>query len=241
MIGINIELPERDRAEVGAMVRRFVAFYRGDMGRAVEKTMVRIISALREKTKVSAKIRKIVRNPDPRAKTDARRAPFGVMKYSNKRTPREYFSPIRGTGEYGAAIRYMGRNKVLMRVRGGWEVFTRAELESMNMSSRTIQNHPKRIIGRSGLAKDSWGWMLGQLGASAALKFTPNNEAVKVTRTTTDNDVSITADNKLKYIRAALKPGAISTVMQRAKQQMMWDLASDSGRAAIRARMRAAA
>jgi hypothetical protein len=189
--------------------------------------MVQIIKALSASTKVSAKIRPIVKNPDPRAKNDARMAPYGVFKYSQRRG--KYFAPIRGTGEYGAAIRYLNRNKVLMRVRGQWEVFTRQEMESMQLSSHTLQNHPKRKIGRSGLAKSSWAWLLGKLGAMSASNQSEIRGSTTVEKVAGDASNAywgIISTNRLGYIRKALIGGrqSLSTVISRATGMMRYDM-----------------
>jgi hypothetical protein len=233
MIGLNIEIPAQDVAEVDSMLKDYVRFYKGNIAKAVEKTMVRIISALRAGTKVSSKKRPLVRNPDPRAKKDARKAEWGVYKYYQS-MPRK-FAPIKGTGEYGR-LKYIGKKWI--RGTDG-ELYPVREVAESNPGI-LIQNHKRRIINRSGLAKASWGWMLGQLGASAAAGFKPINGAVYVTRTNTETDVSITAENELKYIQKAIRPGALRTVMQRARNQMKWDMADADERARIRARKRAA-
>jgi hypothetical protein len=238
MISVNVDVPEQDVEALRKTFGRYVAYYRGNLTKAVEKTVVQIIRALSGSTKVSASIRPLIKNPDPRAKTDARRALFGVAKFDNKMkagrvylgrgNPREYFSPLRGTGEYGAAVRYIGRNKVLMRVRGGWEVFTRAELEARSLSSLTLQNHPKRKIGRSGLAKASWSWLLGKLGASAAAAHAEIGGTTAVTRIHQDGAFEyfgILSENKLNYIRKALHGRQpLSTLLQRAKDMMRYDM-----------------
>lgn len=244
MIGIDIAVPQRDLDNMSAAFKRFVTHFRGNVPKAVEKTLVQIIKSLSGSTKVSAKIRPIVKNPDPRAKTDARRAPFGVYKYSNKKEPRKYFSPIRGTGEYGAAIRYVGRDKILVRVRGGWETYTRAEFESMNLGSRTLQNHPKRKIGRSGVAKASWVWMLGKLGASATTSHQVIPGTTAVTRIETGGAFelfALLAENKLRYIRRALHGREdVSTVIQRATNNMRSMMGELPRKSAASAGLRAA-
>jgi hypothetical protein len=246
MIGLNIDVPQRDIDNLNSAFKRFVEYYGGNVKKAVEKTMVQIIKSLSGSTKVSSKKRPIVRNPDPRHKTDARMAPLGVFKYSQKKDPRKYFSPIRGTGEYGAAIRYLPGNKVLMRVRNAWEVFSREELESMQMGDRTIQNHKKRIIGRSGLAKSSWSWMLGKLGASMAAKQSEIRGTVGITRI---NDLAgasqyfgILSENRLNYIRKALIGGRqpVETVLARATNNMRSTMGEIGPRAAKSAGLRAA-
>jgi hypothetical protein len=244
MIGINIDVPQSDIDSMSSTFARYAAYYKGNIPKAVEKTMVQIIKALSGSTKVSSKLRPIVRNPDPRHKVDARMAMLGVYKYSNKKSPRKYFSPIKGTGEFGAAIRYVGKDKVLMRVRGAWEVFSRAEMESMNYGSRTIQNHKKRIIGRSGLAKSSWSWMLGKLGASAAALQSEIGGTTTVTRINTDgafNYFGILGENKLKYIRNALHGRQdISTAIRRAELMMMYDMKEITRKAKANSGLRAA-
>ncbi len=244
MINVSIDVPASDIESLNQTFTRYVAYYKNNIPKAVEKTMVQIIKALSGSTKVSSKLRPIVKNPDPRYKTDARVAMLGVYKYSNKKNPRKYFSPIKGTGEFGAAIRYVGRNKVLMRVRGSWEVFSRAELESMNMSSRTIQHHKKRIIGRSGLAKSSWSWMLGKLGASAAALQSEIGGTTTITRINQEGGFEyfgLLGENKLKYIKQALHGrNDVSTVIKRAEGMMRYDMKEITREAKNNAGLRAA-
>ena len=246
MISLDIEVPQKDIDNLNSAFKRFVEFYGGNVKKAVEKTMVQIIKSLSGSTKVSSKKRPIVKNPDTRYKTDARMAPLGVFKYSQKKNPRKYFSPIRGTGEYGAAIRYLPGNKVLMRVRGSWEIFTRQELESMQMGDRTIQNHKKRIIGRSGLAKSSWSWMLGKLGASMAANQSEIKGSVGVTRMNEQAGAAqyfgILSENRLNYIRKAFTGGRqpVSTVLARATNNMRGMMGEIGPKAAKSAGLRAA-
>lgn len=154
--------------------------------KACEKAIVYMAKSAGKLTKVSAKLRPIVANPlfstkvGKALKNDMRRARYGVYKW-NPKTGERYFSPIYRCGEFGAAVKYISKKEVLVKVGrkssksirlankalrligsrkrfgsvGIWQKFPAGTGE---FEVAGIKQSKKRIIGRRGLAKDSWMW-----------------------------------------------------------------------------------
>ena len=232
MITLGIEVPQADIAEMNKTFERYAAYYKGNIPKAVEKTCVQIIKALRANTKKSSKLRPIVKNPDKTHKTDLTMAPFGVYKYYGKKG--KYFSPIKGTGEYGK-IRYIDKKTLVImewdKVTGKRVAITRTneEMISAGAGSMILQNHPKRKIDRSGLAYSSWGWMLGKLGKTTATnqpEISGSTSVDKYFDSVISDKFSISMTDRLAYIRKALTGGRapLSSAISRATNSMREDM-----------------
>lgn len=171
-------------------------------------------------TKRSAKLRPIVKNPDPRAGKDSRVALFGVWKYRPDGTKR--FVPIGRTGEYGK-IRFTSKTtgEVLSRDRITGKV-TRITVDLEGTDIGTVKDSPHRKIGRSGMAKRSWARMqrIALRGGTVREPNVGNIASVSVKHTLRP---SITIINRLRYIEQALANGPATTdgVVARAAANMM--------------------
>lgn len=64
---------------------------------------------------------------------------------------------------------------------------------------------PIRDIKRSGLAKDSWRWMIGKLGKPARSKNAPIAGAFAVTKIGDESNPAWVLENKLRYIESAVR------------------------------------
>jgi hypothetical protein len=124
-----------------------------------------ICDALANSTTKSKTKRPIVKNPlfatDPKAMLDNRRGIWGVMKYIRFGNGAQKFDPIYRGGEFGAKIKWVEKNGVMLRTSGGkWEKFTREDLAAYGAigAGLEIKDHPKTKIGRSGMAKKAWQW-----------------------------------------------------------------------------------
>ena len=169
---------------------------------ACRHAMILMAHSARAKTRKSPKLRKIVKNPDERWKTDRRRAPFGVMVYRNGK---EVFKPIFRTGEYGS-IRFFDKKSASWFDRSGpngntWnKIASGADVANPELVVPGIKTDKRRNIGRSGLAKDSWLWSLSQLGGRGRAKHRPI-AGVNTLRTITSPKVNgYVLTNKLRYI-----------------------------------------
>ena len=176
-------------------------------------------------TKVSKKVRPIVKNPDTRYKTDRRRAPFGVMAY---RDGKQVFRPIYRTGEFGK-IRFYDKKSAswfkrdAANPKGRWEkIASGPDPANPDIIVPGIMKDRRRNIWRSGFAKKTWTWAKGKIGSggTATLMRVPNIAEVRVHR---DKDnPGITVINRLNYYDKALKGGemAIDSAMARASRSL---------------------
>ena len=106
MISLDIKFPQKDVNDLFAQIRRAENAIGKSASQSVAWAGALVCQSIAARTKVSPKLRPIVRNPDKRYKTDRRRAPFGVYVYKEgKKT----FKPIFRTGEYGK-IRFYDKN-----------------------------------------------------------------------------------------------------------------------------------
>jgi hypothetical protein len=229
MIAVNIDFPQADINAMNEAFKRYVDYYKGNIPKTVEKTCVQIIKALRGSTKVSPKIRPLVRNPLNLKGLDLRRAVWGVNKYKNGMP---YFSPIAGSGEYGK-IRYRSKKSLTVME---WDKqtgkrqkvnITNADLEMAGRSDLMLKNHPKRKINRSGLAKSSWGWMLGKLGKAAAFNQPEisGSTTVEKINNAMSGIFAISLTDKLKYIRKSMTGGnPVASALSRATNMMRYDM-----------------
>jgi hypothetical protein len=165
-------------------------------------------------TRKSETQRKIVKNPDPRHKTDARMAPWGVMGYKKGV---ETFIPIYRTGEYGR-IRFVDRRtmeiKYLNKATGKVHRADRYE-QTPDLSIKTDR---RRKIGRSGLAKKSWMGLQSRMASGGSVNAM-GVAAVGSVQWTGGSEVRIT--NHLRYIRRAVN-GGDSAVTRAAASAASW-------------------
>ena len=182
-----------------------------------------LLTSVAASTKVSKKVRPIVRNPDKRYKTDRRRAPFGVMAY---RDGKKVFRPIYRTGEFGG-LRFFDKKTVAWYDRSGgsgqWrKIASGPDIANPEIIAPGIMKDKRRNIWRSGFAKKTWTWAKGKIGSggTVTLMRVPNIAEVKVHR---DKDnPGITVTNRLNYFDKALKGEwmAIDSAMARATRSL---------------------
>lgn len=199
-----------------------------------------LVKSLGASMKVSPKLRPIVADPDKRYKKDGRFARYGVFKW--RPNGQRYFSPIGRTGEYGK-IRYRDKKtlQIMERDRVTGEVtrtvLTNDELEIFGLQHLAMINHPKRRIGRSGLAKASWQWMLRQIGVGAGSIAQLEKPGIVTTeKFEAPDNYTLRMTNRLRYIYKATRGGtmALSTAMSRAAANMMGKMDLAIARANVR-------
>lgn len=184
---------------------------------------VSIIKSLGARTKVSKKKRPIVENPDQRYKTDMRIARFGVYKFKQGK---QYFTPIFRGGEFGQRIKYLNRGSVLLKVGKEWIKFKNTEVRQFAEQSGNAKldvrmtNHPKVKIGRSGLAKKSWGFMsrIVKAGGNVFAMGVNNVGSIKWSVANT----RLTIFNHLKYVQDSIigKQSTINSAIEAAGRQL---------------------
>lgn len=222
-VDIQIELNKQDFSKIAAQIQRAQTVLNIPLKQAVQMARYYIASSLAATTKVAAKLRKVVPNPDQKAKTDGRMAKFGVMKYD--RNGNEYFAPIYRTGEFGK-IRFPNKKTAEWLVRDP----VTGEVSKASMSTGTdefqvpgIMQDKRRIIGRSGLAKKSWQWAQSRTGEGNIF----NVSSIAVRWSGGEEDPTITIFNRLRYAGAAFKTEGEQTldnVMERAHRKMQFEI-----------------
>jgi len=200
----------RDAARAGGTLRNSLAWG----GRKVAESLGA------QTPKGRQTLRKVIENPDPRWKTDTRRAQFGVMKLRQDKPPA--FLPIYRTGEHGK-IRFKSKTtgEMLVRDRETGEVRRQSfELGKGPDQIPGIMQSPKRKIGRRGFAKKSWRFLTMRMnrGGPIIVEGIPNMGEVVWTGGTADPTIRIT--NRVSYIEKILT-GSIGSAMAAAAAGMM--------------------
>ena len=170
---------------------------------------VNLMISLAAATIKSKTLRPIVKNPHPDAKTDGRRAKYGVNRW-HPMTSNQYFQPIYRTGEYGK-YRFFKKNGMWFKKpsRAGnnpWEKIEGIPDSGEYEKLPSIKNSKKRKIGRSGLARKAWKWAQAHMirgGTGAPLPGVPNLVSVKVS----SGGNLIQIDNRIRYATTALQGG----------------------------------
>lgn len=215
------------RSEIGVPLKSALAVSMDVTGRTGEQAcrhalilMARSASAI---TPQSKKLRKVVKNPDQRWKTDRRRAPFGVMVY---RKGKEVFNPIFRTGEYGN-IRFFDRKSASWfehfgADRNTWrKVASGEDPGNPDVVVPGINTDKRRKIGRRGLAKASWLWGLSSLGARSNAKHKAIGGVTTVDVFKGAKVAGYIMTDRLRYIRKILPTGWEGTVERKAGNKIM--------------------
>lgn len=173
-------------------------------------------------TKEAPKLRKIIANPHPDAKTDGRRAKYGVMRY----TPdgKEYFQPIYRTGEFGK-IRFQNKKTAVWLVRDKATGGVRKETWSTGTGEfdmAGINQSPKRNIKRRKLAKQAWSWAQKNTRKGGTVSIMGAQNVVNVLWGGKKSAPSLTISNNLRYASDAFKGGesGVAGVMEKAANSM---------------------
>ena len=207
---------------------RALAASMGIIGRSGEQAcqhaIILMAESARAATPQSPKLRKIVRNPDERYKTDARIAPWGVMKYGKDGTQR--FQPIYRTGEYGR-VRFVDKKtfevKYINTLTGKVE---RAERYDQT-PELSIATDKRREIRRRGLAKSAWMWGLRAFGKSVKTPQRPMSGAYAVfsIKGAGGKTHGYALENRLRYILKIMERGWEARVETAAANKVMWQAA----------------
>jgi len=223
MISTSLQFDKHSQSHLASSMQRF----QDEFGKTAEDTIkwtgYKVAQSLSAATKQSPKLRKIVKNPDPRAGKDRRVALFGVNRYRSNRS--SFFVPIYRTGEYGN-VRFISKTtgEVLSRNSSTGEVhrvqFSLKEFEEAEGS--TIKNSPKRKIGRRGLAKKSWTGIRNRInsGGTVSVSQMQANNIGDVTHKRSEGAFELRLRNKLRYAQDAMIPGKVEYVLLAAADSM---------------------
>lgn len=226
-IDAQIEFPQADVNDMFAQMERA----RKELGKSFKDSLqwggALLTRSLAASTKQVSrnKLRPVVQNPDARWKTDRRRAPFGVMRYTKGK---KAFMPVFRTGEFGGR-RFYDKKTMSWFERHGpqrnqWrKISSGPDVANPEIIVPGIMNDKRRNIPRKGFAKRAWGWLGRQMrrGGTIRVDGVPDLGYIRWSGGTADPTVTIV--NKVKYADKALKGGkmAIETAMGRASQAML--------------------
>jgi hypothetical protein len=250
MINLNINFPAEDVANINRMLFRYAEHFRGDVKKTLNRTMVKIITALRAKntTMISGEKRQIVQHT---TKSKFEKNTRYARNMRQQQHIDDYYSKKRGVdvsqmrvAKY-AIERYTQKGIKyfpLFKQGGGQDMKSVADAKNEASSVYPKQYFIKKPYGKQGLAMSSWAWMLKKLGTQSAATQNEISGGVSVSKSDLISggmqDYTITAHNRLNYIRKATKAN-ISTAMARAATMMRKDMerskrgpAQSAGRAA---------
>ena len=223
MINVSIDVPASDVNAMNDTFNKYVAYFNGNTKKATEKTMVKLITALRAANTT-------MRSKDRRAIV-AWHIPKQLAHGSRKFKADTYFAID--------MLKQNGRSKKIPIPYAKHISSAKRIAEQMMPKAYFL----KKPYGKQGLAQSSWSWMLKRLKKSAGAEQLEISNAVSVDKSDRISGgvqvFEITATNRLNYIRKALKSN-VSTFMSRA-QKMMVDEIEGHKKGASRAIGRAAA
>lgn len=241
MIEVNIDIPASDIAAMRNTFARYVQWFRKGPQEAVKKTCVYIVKSLRADTKIGAKARRVVPNPNyvninKRGGANKRLRQLAHIKAwyetRGKASPKdtaEYFMRF-------AIERYTQRNGKRHTPIPTFGKITEAKL----YAQRSMQE--QYLIKRRGLAKSSWGWMLGKFGKADSVG---HPQIAGTTEVTSGNiggafeSYFVDLVNRLSYIRRATGAN-VNSVLGRASRNMQGEMERHAKHARQQAGLRAA-
>jgi hypothetical protein len=240
VIALNIDVPQADMETMRQTFARYVAWFRKGPEEAVKKTCVYVVRSLRADTNLSAKHRRVVRNPNY-INVKSRRA-------QNKRLRQlahiKAWYESRGQSAPTDTAEYFNRYAIerLTQRQGAryTPVFGAGSIAEAKRIAQASMSH-QYMIKRRGLAKASWGWMLGKLGKQTSTEQAQISGATEVSSGTTGGAFEtyfVDLVNKLAYIRKASK-ASISSVIGRAQRAMVDEMEGHIKRAREQAGLRA--
>ena len=218
----NIQFPE---AKVAALFDQIDRASR-ELGKGIMDSLkwggTLLCKSLGAQTKVAPKLRPVVRNPNPRWKTDRRVAPFGVYRWD--KSGAKVFKPIYRTGEYGS-IRFFDKKSFSWYNRfhgeNKWQkIPSGPDIANPEIIAPGIMSDKRRVIGRRGLAKQTWSWAAAAIhrGGVGSVLGVPN--VASVTLMTSDQYPAIAIRNNLRYAEAAMMAGAVEAAITNAGNKM---------------------
>jgi hypothetical protein len=199
MISVNVDVPADDVARLGARLGQYVAFLKGNTPKAVEAVSVQMVKSLRKATKQKPAIKSRTVVPNPKFNTRLKKKGRAAQKakisqwYEANAPEKNHVLLDPNSGILGArwAVERIKRGKRIQM-----PVF--ASGKAAAVASRL------RKMNKSGLAANTWTWILGKLSTSPgvpASKATAKGAVVNVAKVNNDQEYSVTLTNSLPYIR----------------------------------------
>ena len=209
-VNIKVRIPPVDVRNLVALMARA----RTELGKSMKGSIAwagyYITRSLSASTIQSPRLRRVIRNPDQRWKTDARRAPYGVM------APKGYertltFKPIYRTGEFGK-VRFFDKKSMswFRHAAGGtgkWEHIPSGQVEGGSPDAVVpgIMTDKRRKIGRRGLAKRSWQFASRRITTGGTVGIGDVPLAATIRWSNMKNNPTLTIQNHLRYAGLAFR------------------------------------
>ena len=250
MIELSIDVPKGDIAELSAMFARYVEHYNGDVTKAVERTMVKLVVALRASTIKSKKVRKIVpykkRFNEAQGRDKFFKAHEAIQEWY-KQNPQARHTSKQGDQKWLPRLKDLQGGNRFAKL--AIEKFTqRAGIKYLPMTGASKVSEAKELattkyrsqyeIKRRGLSYSSWGWIMRKLGKATPTELAEYSGAVSVNKSDYDSggvrDFRMEAANMLNWIRKATKAN-ISSVTSRAATMMRKEMERSIAESAKRA------
>ena len=206
---VSIEFPRMQVDRLFAQMQRAQKELGKPLKESVKWGGILLIESLAKRTRVSKKLRRIVKNPKARKhKGDRRFAPFGVNRYD--KNGKKVFQPIFRTGEYGK-LRFFDTKTVSWYDRSGgsgqWRKLPSGpDVANPEIVAPGIKTDKRRKIGRSGFAKKTWQWAKQNMrtGGMANIMRVPNIASIRWSGGVDNPTVKIV--NSISYMRRAMRP-----------------------------------
>lgn len=255
MIEVSIDVPKADIDALEQTFTRYAKHFNLSIPKAIEKTAVKIITALRARTVRSKEHRRIVRNPLRRSWDKMMRRHEHIQQYYREHPETRHTSrqgdqlnkglrtlkELRKVGQapYPYAIEYFSRRGMRF-----WSI-PNYNIPSMAAAKQwaAVNLTERYKIKRRGLARSSWAWMMKQLGKQATAEQTEVNGAVEVRKFALgagDGITYVEMRDMLRYIRKATSKGDVTTAISSANKMLEHEIKRDIERAAQASGVRAA-
>jgi hypothetical protein len=185
---------------------------------------LKLASSLGAQTIRGKKLRKVIKNPDKRSKTDGRRANFGVMKLFQDRGGK--FIPIFRTGQHGD-IRFKNKKTATwFTVDSTGRVSRELATGAGEFQLAGIMQSPRRKIGRRGFAAKSWKFLQQRMKTGGSIFIDGKPNMGEVIWSGGKDDPTVTINNRVSYMPKALRGGtsAIGNAMSAATAGMVYQL-----------------
>jgi len=225
MVSLSVKVSPESLKALGVQMERA----RRELGKSRVNAMGQaawyVARSLGKLTRQSPELRRVVRNPNHKWRTDHRVAPWGVM--APKGPERKLaFKPIYRTGEFGK-IRFFDKKSMSWfrhstAKKGQWEHIPSGEVEGMgpDVAIPGIMSDRRRKIGRRGLGKKSWMGLQKRARHGGVVSVAGSGNVGSATWSPLKT--TLTLRNELRYMRKALIGGdaAINKAIARAAGAM---------------------
>jgi hypothetical protein len=224
---LGIEFDQKVASDLMRAVKRDAKYTGGTLGKSLGWAGVNICKSLGALTpQGKQKLRKVITNPDERWKRDNRMARFGVMRLFQDKPAK--FLPIKGTGEFGAKIRFKSKTtgEMLTRTPDGKVHRLAVALGTGPDQVPGIMQSKKRIIGKRGMAKRSWKLLQMRMGRGGYIVYEGVPDLGDVTLKSMKTDPTITIRNRISYMMKIIKGGsaALNSAMASAEKGMVYQI-----------------